>query len=100
MKRRVYKAWLKSRKRCRKRLTVEANACRFLGMDNANNDFVTDPGFRYASANGGRARFLPAPVQFETEELLTIGPIVVTSCGEENMYFTTADGTIGFVKCF
>jgi len=38
--------------------------------------------------------------EYEVNELLTIGPIVITECGEENMYFTLADGSTGFCKAF
>ena len=44
------------------------------------------------------ARHNRTPTQFEIEDLLTIGWITVTDCGEENMYFTLADGSRGFVK--
>jgi hypothetical protein len=36
--------------------------------------------------------------QYELSELPTLGYIVITWVGEENMYFTKQDGTFGFVK--
>ena len=36
--------------------------------------------------------------QFEIEDLPSLGPIQITEIGEENIYFTLADGRVGFVK--
>ncbi len=68
-------------------------------LSNYADDFATDCGFRYSNACGGREQYLPHPVQYEASDLASIGPIVITDTGEENMYFTTADGTRGYAKC-
>lgn len=39
-----------------------------------------------------------SPEQFEVSDLTVIGWITITSIGEENVYFTLADGRRGFVK--
>ena len=38
------------------------------------------------------------PAQYEAAEFATIGWIQITEIREENVYFTLADGTRGFVK--
>tara|TARA_R100000329_G_scaffold30783_1_gene28493 strand:+ start:2641 stop:2874 length:234 start_codon:yes stop_codon:yes gene_type:complete len=39
-------------------------------------------------------------VQYELTDLPTLGWLTDCECGEENFYFTTADGIRGFIKCF
>ena len=39
-----------------------------------------------------------SPIWIEIEDLATLGWIVITWVGEENMYFTDADGTEYFCK--
>jgi len=39
-------------------------------------------------------------VQYELADLPTLGWLADGECGEENFYFTTADGVRGFIKCF
>tara|TARA_R110000824_G_scaffold79967_2_gene201349 strand:- start:42 stop:173 length:132 start_codon:yes stop_codon:yes gene_type:complete len=38
------------------------------------------------------------PTQYDTNELPHLGWIVITEIGEENIYFRTEDGSIGFIK--
>ena len=54
---------------------------------------------RAAAANAANAK-ARATKLYEVEDLLTIGPITITDVGEENMYFTLADGTFGYCKAF
>jgi len=41
----------------------------------------------------------PTPTQYDAEDLPGLGWLVFTEHGEENSYFTLADGSIGFIKC-
>lgn len=38
------------------------------------------------------------PIQFDAEDLPTLGPVVIFEHGQENTYFRTLDGRTGFVK--
>tara|TARA_R110000803_G_scaffold58013_1_gene116196 strand:+ start:253 stop:432 length:180 start_codon:yes stop_codon:yes gene_type:complete len=44
------------------------------------------------------ARIARTPVWYEVSDLPTLGWFQITEMGEENMYFTLADGSAGFVK--
>ena len=39
-------------------------------------------------------------VEYEVEDLPKIGWIQITHIGEENVYFTLSDGSLGFYKYF
>jgi hypothetical protein len=42
---------------------------------------------------------LPKLTEYQLTDLPGLGWIVINHIGEENLYFTLADGSEGFIKC-